>query len=87
MPSVGGFDASVVGNTRFNDTFEFRCLSGYVDGGSSNEGDDGKSVRCLENGRWNLGNLRCTGNMFVQVISCCTGNVMLLQVVCYFYSE
>jgi hypothetical protein len=45
--------------TRLGDTFTFGCDVGFSIIGMSLDGTD--DVTCQENGRWNIGNLTCTG--------------------------
>jgi hypothetical protein len=46
-------------NTSLGDTFTFGCDVGFSMTGMSVDGTD--NVTCQENGRWNIGNLTCTG--------------------------
>ena len=46
-------------NTSIGDTFTFGCDVGFSMTGMSVDGTD--NVTCQENGRWDIGNLTCTG--------------------------
>ena len=45
--------------TTYGASFVFACQPGFTLMG--NNSDAGKNVKCLENGRWDLGGLRCIG--------------------------
>ena len=45
--------------TNLSSSFTFGCEVGFTKTGMSLDGTD--TVTCQENGRWNLGNLTCTG--------------------------
>ena len=57
----------VTGATKFyyNDSFIFECDESFKLMGSSNNTNDGSVVRCMEDGYWDLGDLRCIGVNFI----------------------
>ncbi|XP_070186674.1 uncharacterized protein [Littorina saxatilis] len=55
--SYNGLDTS---NTTFGASFQFNCQNLYTVQGQSEQGQD-STVRCLQEGRWDFGSLRCEG--------------------------
>lgn len=47
-------------STKYNSVFTFKCIDGFTLIGNSSQGTN--VVRCMENGRWGLGSLRCAGD-------------------------
>ncbi|VDH98941.1 Hypothetical predicted protein [Mytilus galloprovincialis] len=56
---VPGSMYSGLTNTNLDSTFTFDCKSGFERSGMLMDGT--YTVRCQDNGRWNIGNLTCTG--------------------------
>ncbi|XP_063446928.1 sushi, von Willebrand factor type A, EGF and pentraxin domain-containing protein 1-like [Mytilus trossulus] len=58
---VPGSMYSGLTNTTLNSSFTFECNSGFERSGMSLDVNGIYTVSCQENGRWNIGNLTCTG--------------------------
>ena len=62
---IAGLKSGILGSLaavyKFNSSFGFECETNFTISGNNSDPD--KIVRCMANGKWNLGGLRCTGRL------------------------
>ena len=65
MPGLQSDILPTLTNTTYGASFKFECESNFMRKG--NNSDPHSVVRCLKDGRWDLGGLRCTGTLHIDL--------------------
>ena len=65
MPGLQSDILPTLKNTTYGASFKFECESNFTREGKNSDPDS--VVRCLKDGQWDLGGLRCTGMLHIDL--------------------